>query len=414
LGDAPLPRTCIMRPRQEVTEFFSTFVKFESDRFSGWLADSRLCRSMQHHLSQPWKEVGADRVNSDLFWSLYWYRVWQSKTDDLPGQHLSAYLQEPCYWAAQGTVRKFTSIQYGLTDCFQLAIAELSTVLRGFKPDRGHLKSYAEMAFRSLLRDVLRQRQEADLCTHWTLLRKVGKRRFIESLNHAGLSSQAIAQYRLAWDCFKKTYVQSAPTGGLPTLNPNFWASVAALYNCERLGQLTVASSDCDAVTLEQWLIRCAVAIRKYLYPPITSLQTPRGGVDANEVLEDLLSVPGSEGILAEIIAHEEAQMRQEQQTQIHRVLIGFLEQLAPELQQLLQLHYQEGLTQQEMKMKLNKSQPTISRWFNRAHDQLLLALVTWSQEALNIFPTSNQVEAMGVVLEEWLTVHYGRIRASQ
>ncbi|MBW4517903.1 MAG: sigma-70 family RNA polymerase sigma factor [Timaviella obliquedivisa GSE-PSE-MK23-08B] len=397
-----------MRPRKEVTEFFSTFVRFESERFGGWIADAQLRRSMGQCLKQPLENVGSEVANSDLFWSLYWYQLWQSQVGGLSGLHLSAYLQEPCYWAAQKTARKITSTQYGLSDCFQLAIAELPTILKGFKPERGHLKSYAEMAFRSLLRDILRQRQEADLCTHWTLLRKVGKRRLMESLSHAGLSTETMAQYQLAWMCFKKTYVQSAPASGLPTLNPSFWAAVATLYNKERLGQLDASGQACDAATIETWLVHCALAVRKYLYPPISSLQTPRSGTDSNEVLEDLLSVSGSEGILAEIIAQEDAQIRQEQQSQIYKALVVLLEQLAPELQQVLSLHYQEGLTQKEMKLKLNKSQPTISRCLNRAHEQLLIALVTWSQETLNISPDANQIGDMGLLLKEWLECHYG------
>jgi RNA polymerase sigma factor (sigma-70 family) len=404
-----------MRPRKEVTEFFSTFVKFEFECFSGWMADAKLHRNMRQHLEQPLERVGSEVINSDLFWSVYWYRLWQSEAGNLSEQHLSAYLQEPCYWAVQKSVKRFASTQYGLSDCFQLAIAELPTILKGFKPDRGHLKSYAEMAFRSRLRDVLRQRQEVDLCTHWTLLRKVGKRRLMESLKDAGLSPETMAQYRLAWECFKKTYVQSTPTGGLPTLNPGFWAGVAGSYNHERLGQLAVPGQACDSATIEAWLVRCATAIRKYLYPPISSLQTPRGGADSHEVLEDLLPGSERESLLAEIIAQEDARIRQGQQAQVSEVLVVFLEQLVPELQEVLRLSYQEGLTQKEIKLRLDKSQPTISRWFNQAHEKLLTALVIWSQEILNIFPTTNQVEAMGVVLKEWLEVHYdGETHSSQ
>jgi|GEM_PF-5429523 len=92
-----------------------------------------------------------------------------------------------------------SSTQYSVVDYFQMAIAEVGKVLAGFKPEKSSsLKAYGMMAFSSLLKASLRQRHDADICTNPSLLRKVGRRRMVEALQDAGLSSEVIARYQLA------------------------------------------------------------------------------------------------------------------------------------------------------------------------------------------------------------------------
>ena len=197
-----------MRPRQEIIELFSTFAQFESDRFRRWLRDPKLRRSIECCLADS-----AEPLSENL-WALYWHRCWQHQSSNLAKLHLSAYLQEPCYWAAQKTLTRFTNTQYGLADYFQMAIAPIEPILEGFKPERSSsLKAYASMKFLSRIKDLLRQSREADICSHWSLLRKISNRMVIEVLHQAGLSAPQIEQYRLAWMCFNAVYVQTQPRG---------------------------------------------------------------------------------------------------------------------------------------------------------------------------------------------------------
>jgi hypothetical protein len=249
-----------MRPRKEIIEVFSTFVQFEAERWSRWSVDADLRRNMQNCFEQS-----PDAPVSEVFWSLYWYRLWKKELSALASAHLSAYLQESCYWVAQRSVGKFSKIQCTLKDCFQIAIAEVNTVLQGFNPNKGaSLKTYAGMAFPSLLRDILQQSHEASLCSNWALLHKVSKKRFIEALQQAGLSSDAIAQHRLAWVCFKTIHVRTTPSTPLPKLDRSLWEAIAALYNTERQTQLTTPGAPYNSQTIEQRLTRCADWIRFY------------------------------------------------------------------------------------------------------------------------------------------------------
>ncbi|NJO43022.1 MAG: sigma-70 family RNA polymerase sigma factor [Cyanobacteria bacterium CRU_2_1] len=391
-----------MHIRHDIVELFSTFVQFESGYFSTWVTDAQLRRTMQRCLnSLPEAPI------SESFWVVYWYKLWQTSSHPTANLHLAAYLQEPCYWAAQQTVKKFTSPQHTLPDYFQIAIAEMSTVLRRFNPDKGaNLKSYAEMAFSSLLRDMLRQRQEIDLCTPWTLLRKVSKKRFVESLQSAGLSASITADYQFAWNCFKNLYVPTTTIGKLSKPDRSLWEAVANLYNTERRKPLPPSSPPCSAETMEQWLTDCATWIKAYLYPSIVSLNALKAGQDGGEEQDDL-SVPFSESLLMEMIAQEDMQIRQTMQLQIHAVLIATLEKLAPQSQEIMRLYYEQRWTQQQIGQQLQMGQATVVRRLQKMQELLLIALVQWSQEKVNIPPNPTLIKDMSTALKEWLQVRY-------
>jgi len=390
-----------MQVRRDIVELFSTFIQFKAEYYSVWVMDTRLRRSMLSCLNDS-----PDAPALESFWVLYWYKVWLTSSPGLGGHHLSAYLQEPCYWAAQQMVKRFTSVQYKLPDYFQSGIAEVNIVLKGFNPSKGaSLRTYAGIVLPGLLRDILRQRQETDLCTNWTLLRKTSKKRLIEALQNAGLSAATIAQYRLAWACFNEVYIQPATD---LKINPdqNLWASTAALYNTERLNQLS-ASSTVSAEAIEQWLTACVTAIRTYLHPPIDSLNAPKSEQASGE-LQDDLAIYSSESLLTEMIVQEENENRQAQQSQVHGVLTAALEKLQTELQELMQLYYQQGLTQQQIMQQLKMSQASVSRRLTKAREALLAMLVQWSQEELDISPTPTLIKDMSMALDEWLLLRYG------
>ncbi|MEA5625895.1 sigma-70 family RNA polymerase sigma factor [Nostoc sp. UHCC 0251] len=393
-----------MHPRREITEMFSTFIQVESDRFSKWLIDIKLRRSIQNCL-----ECSEKVPNSENFWALYWYKHWQEQSHSLARMHLSAYLQEPSYWSAKKTIARFTHSQYNLADYFQMANAEIETILKNFNSEKSSsLKAYAAMAIPSRLKDILRQRKEADICTNWALLRKISKKQFLEALEQAGLSPNNIAQYRLAWTCFKELYVQNQPGGtrALPEPERQLWEAITNLYNRERQNQLTQPTPQCTREKIEQWLTQAAIYVRAYLYPPINSLNLAISEDDAT-ITFDLPDL-SSDSLIAEMITEEDAQNQQKQQSQIQTVLLEALQNFEVKTQEILKLYYQQELTQAEIVQRLQMSQPTVSRRLFKARESLLSALVQWSQDTLNISVTSNLIKDMSTALEEWLKVKYG------
>ncbi len=392
-----------MRPRQSITEVFSTFLEFDADRVRGWATEPKLRRSMQTSLARlPKPET------SEHFWVLYWHKLWQNQPASLADAHLSAYLQEACYWAAQKTMTSFANAQYTLSDCFQMAIARVDKVLKGFNPQLGFsLSSYASAIFSSVLRESLRQQQEVDICSNWSLLRKLSQKRLVKSLQNAGLTPETIACYLLAWNCFKTQYVpvQATVTRKLPKPDRTTWIAIVELYN-RGCRQLTPPGPEGSPEKLEKWMIACAKAARDYLYPTFTSINAPKPGQAFSELLDDL---PESqqESLLTQLIDQEEQQSRHSQQTQLNAVLVEALAKLAPEAQRILQMYYSQEFTQQQIAKQLEMKQYTVSRRLTKSKESLLLTLAGWSKEALHISLTSEVLNYTTIVLEEWLKAYY-------
>lgn len=389
-----------MRTRQGLLDVFSTFLQFNADTFSGWVSDPKLRRSMQTCLSQTPEE------QSELFWALYWHRRWL-ESNPLAISHLTAYLQEACYWSARKLAMRVTG-SHSIADLFQTAITRVDKVLKSFNPQlSSNLKSYAELVLNGVIKVEIQKQQEVGICTDWSLLYRTSQKRLVEALQFAGEGREAIGRYVLAWNCFKELYAPSVARTAHKLSQPDdrTWQAIVQAYNAERLSQLSV-SSPASREILEKWLLTCAKAVRMFLYPTQISINTPIPGQETGELLDCL---PGSvqDSLLAETIAQEDAEIRETQNNQINQVLTDALAQLEAEVQLLLQLYYQEGLTQQQIAQRQNVKQYTISRQLARLKQTLLVKLAQWSQQTLHISLTSQVLESMSNALEEWLVTHY-------
>ncbi|MBD2775809.1 sigma-70 family RNA polymerase sigma factor [Iningainema tapete] len=393
-----------MRSRQGITELFTTFLQFDAERVIGWAIDAKLRRNILNHearLSQP--------ENSEKFWVTYWYKSWQNQTESLARGHLSAYLQEVCYWAANKTVTSFSSQQYTLSDCFQMVITKTDKVLKGFKPDMGfNLKNYASAVFSSELKEMLREQHEVDICSNWRLLRRLTQKRLVESLQNAGLSADTIERYVLAWKCYQAQYAPKQITGTRKLERPDdaVWHAIAQLYNLQRHTQLSPAGAECNGETIEKWLVACAKAARAYFYPNVSSLNAPRGDDDSGE-FQDILPQLRQESLLTEIVAQEELQERKSQQSQISNVLVSALNELDEESQDIIKLYYSQGLTQQQIAKELGVKQYTVSRRLSKSKDTLLVKLASWTKESQHISLNSPVLSYISTILEEWLKAYY-------
>jgi len=394
-----------MRSRQSITELFASFLQLDTDRVIGWAIDAKLRRNIlncQAQLPQP--------EESENFWVCYWYKVWQEAPESFAKGHLSAYLQEVCYWAAQKTITNVSSTQYSVSDCFQMAIVRVDKVLKGFKPNVGFsLKNYSSAIFSSELKEMLRQQQEVDICTNWRLLRKLTQKRLVESLQNVGLSANSISSHVLAWKSYQSLYAPQQPTGTRKLQKPDeaTWTAIAQLYNAERYTQLPVPGPECSEETIEKWLLTSAKAVRSYFYPNFASINAPRGEEDAGGEYQDILPQLRQESLMTELIAQEESVDRQSQQAQISTILIAALQELDQEGQKIIQLYYSQGLTQQQIAKQLEVKQYTVSRRLTKSKDTLLLNLATWCKDSLHISLNSSVLNYISTVLEDWLKAYY-------
>ena len=395
----------MMQARKTIIELFTTFLQFDSDRAIAWVTDGRLRRNIlksQAGLSQP--------ENSENFWVDFWYNAWLEEPKNLAKGHLSAYLQETCYWVANKIVKNIYSAQYTLSDCFQMTIARVDKVLKGFKPGMGFsLKNYGSAIFSSELKELLRQQQEVDICTNWRLLRKLTQKRLVESLQNVGMNSKIIERYVLAWKCYQTLYAPTQRTGTrkLQKPEPQTWEAIATLYNSQRLNQLSSNAPECSAEIIEQWMLASAKAVRAYFNPTSVSLNVPRGDSEGSRELIDDLPEHQQESPISQIVIQEEQLERKAQREQISAVLVKAIEELDEESRKIIELYYGSELNQQKIAKELGIKQYNVSRRLSKARDALLVKLATHCKESLHISLNPTVLDYISTLMKEWLKVKF-------
>ena len=255
-----------------------------------------------------------------------------------------------------------------------------------------------------MIRERLRQKKEIDICSDWSLLRKIGQKRMVEALTNAG--HREIEQYVLAWNCFKEIYVpeRSSSTRKLSDPKSETWRSIANLYNRER-SRLNIIDSAIPK-DLEQWMLICVKAVRDYLFPRHKSLNQPKPGYETGEIVDSIVGNV-DESLLADMITSEEVEQRTQQHKDINQFLMAQIARLKPEERELLRLYYDLDLTQTEIAAKLNTKQYSICRKLAKVRKTLLKALVQWSESTMHISLTSDIIDNISSLLEEWLANHY-------
>ena len=98
---------------------------------------------------------------------------------------------------------------------------------------------------------------------------------------------------------------------------------------------------------------------------------------------------------------------KQQQQQDIQSVLTQAIENLDGDAQALLDLYYRQEQTQQTIANTLNVKQYKVSRQLSKIRATLLKTCATWSQETLHISLTSDVLNNIGLVIEEWLCCYY-------
>jgi len=391
-----------MRSRQDIVDIFSTYIRFESDRFEGWLADPRLRISMEKRLLQI-----SDQQASEPFFALYWHQHWQAQTHRQATAHLSAHLQESAYWAAYTFSSRFELKQCSLADCFQVSFTKLNKALTSFNPAKGiSLSAFAKLFFKSTITNELRRLKEINISSSWLLLRKLTKKQLIEALKSVGgLDEKAVMQYRLLWMCYKQKYAQYREENTHRLANPtaSTYENIAALYNKERLSQLPFPTEKIAPTEVEQCLIESAKWARSYLYPSVASLNAPSPGYETGEA-QDTLPDSNHLSFIDNALALSAATDRAQQQTALSQTINQAIEQLKSPGEKLLRCYYCEKLKQREIAEALEIKQYAVSRKLNQARSRLLSMLVAQSQqqqktEAL----TPEAIERISNALELWL-----------
>jgi RNA polymerase sigma factor (sigma-70 family) len=220
----------------------------------------------------------------------------------------------------------------------------------------------------------------------------------------------AFIKYPLT-NCLKTIYVpeRASSTRKLPKPERDTWIAIANLYNQECQTQLnpTGYREQANPENLEKWMLICVKAARSYLFPNVTSINQPKSGYDSGEIVDSIVGEV-DESLLSDMIVDEEIQQRSQQQTDINQFLTATLEKLSQEEQELLELYYSQGLKQAEIAKQLKTQQYSISRKLSKGRKLLLKALAQWSKDTMHISLTSDVLDNISSLLEEWLASYYG------
>jgi RNA polymerase sigma factor (sigma-70 family) len=396
-----------MRQRKDLIEIFSAFLQFESDRPTLWAIDPRLHRSMT-------RSVSAEPRGSENYWVVYWLRQYAQHPAESPALrqsigHLAAYLQEACFWSVNRVMPRMGSVQAKLSDCFQVAIADLPKLLQAFDSSKPTgLKAYANTVFGNCVRDYLRQRQEVDVCSDWGLLQKISRKRLLDALTANNFDEVMCDRYYLAWKALTTNHhaEKSPKLRKITAPDVETWKLIVQSFDRERKDFPNVTAA--TAKELEKWLLDAAKKVRGYLYPTINSLNVKKGNDTEADWESDLVGSGASP--MEYLEEQEQITERQTQQQQMVGVLQVAISQLDAPARQLLTLYYQDQATQQQIAQELDLPQYAVSRKLSKARQTLLTAVLVWGQETLHISPTSEVINSISALLEEWLESFYAQV----
>ncbi len=376
-----------MRTRKHPIEMFSTFLQVDEARDtlgSAWLTDSRLKQNMTR-VSQTDADAPED------FWTLYWLReAFKDPQNSLARGHLSAYLEEVCYWVTLKIFQEITNISESRVDCFFIArsaAANPGKLFKNYDQIRSRLKTYAQFRLKTAILEQIRVGSSLQKYSDPALLRALTKKTLKEALQKASIKEPELSGCLLAWQCFKEVYIP-ATEGARKQLKPPDEAqltAMAALYNNASKNRLAAVNSQ----SLQKLLDQCVSTVRESL--KITSVSLD------NCVFEPALASDDPIDTL-----EEPAQEWQ----QVNSILSEAFATVPDQNQTMLKLWYGLAFTQSDLGRIFGLKQFQISRQMSRSQQILLTALAEWSASNFGISLSSEQLKEMATQLDGWLEFH--------
>lgn len=379
-----------MRKRETLIEMFSTFLRvddYNDSLGSGWETDSRLKLSMTRSLE-------ADLAAKEEFWAQYWLKeALRDSKNSLARSHLSAYLEEVCYWTTLKVFQQLTGINVRRVDCFFIAreaVANPAKLFKCYDSKRSRVKTYAQLPLKSAIVEKIRLGSELQKYSPTALLRAVSKKQLKEALKKADIKALESSKCLLAWQCFRERYVPSTAENSRQLQPPNAeqLAAITEAYNqrCERFN-LEQSTRNQD---IQRLLDISVQAIRESLRIRLISLEECSATAEL---------------IFAQAV--EEQEPLTEEWQQITTILASEFQSLPEDVQKMLKLWHGLGFKQGEMAPVFGlKQQFQVSRQKGRAHQSLLKALANWSAERFQISLGSEQLRGMAAQIDEWLENH--------
>jgi DNA-directed RNA polymerase specialized sigma subunit len=378
-----------MKRRRDIVELFSTFLQLD-DHYDalgpGWEKSPRLASNIT-------KIIEIEPSAKEEFWAQYWLKesIKDSQTKSPAREHLSAYLEEACYWTALKIYQQLAAYQLRRVDCF-LMLREVAAnpvkLFKNYDYKSSSVKTYSQFPLKSAVLDEVRKGRELDKYTWPALLRAVTKKRLKESLHKANIKEPKMSQCLLAWQCFRDKYVPTKAAGS-KQLQPPDRAQMEAIanhYNQQR----NPKESTVIGQEIQKLLELCVQVIQDCSKTSFVSI-------------EDCISEPAfiSENFI------EEQDAVESEYYQVNQVLSKAFADLPEETQTLLNLWYGLGMIQSDLALVFGIAQQyQVSRMVGKHKQILLKTLAEWSQKTWQITLNSQQLDEIGKQLDGWLEEH--------
>jgi hypothetical protein len=395
-----------MERRENLVEQFSTFL-FWGDENVRWVSDGRLQRRMENYLAQ------GESLTNPEYWVLFFQKKWLSsgKGDNPFRQHLHAYLQEPCYWAADKMYQNYhQKFEYAKEDYFNMGVLLFDNeILSEFNPQLNtRFYNFALTRLKQRITDQLREEDRTVGHTIWSLLlNQCSPRRLTKALSLQGLSGEFLESHLLAWNYYQEIYGQARRRidGRLQPPSHEQWAEIAQKYNSDSESTLKVSPQE-----IEEWLETCGNALLNYLSPTGNEVELDKPIGEDGDTIEDLTEAP-TQGNLIDILGEKE-EWESTQQTM--RKILAWLQEeipkIKPERQSEMEMRYGEKLTWQDIAVRLGKKRKDytpILRRVQTVRKNLAKKFIEWAKKNLHTPLKSDDIETMSETLELWLEHYY-------
>jgi hypothetical protein len=317
--------------------------------------------------------------------------------------HLSAYLQEACFWAAQKAYHRFKLLQhkYSLEDYFQMANTGVNPPEKlfhnfNFEHSQTNIEGYAKTAIvRIIGNTIYKQNIEAkrDKFSDFGLLKDLSNRELREALIDKGLNSAQINFHYLVWQCFDEIIQPNHSQGSssLETLNEQDLQQIFNYYNL-RLQRIDVTAVATSKGKVKEMLATCIQAARDSRTKRFIPLDNSDNISDSKPTPLDLA-------------------IEEEEREQVQSLVAKLFEEMPEMGQTLLKLWQGLNLTQTEMARVLEKTFPELQKQYQVArrlakyNNTILKSFVTkWNETYPNFFLSSDRdIETIKDSLSECL-----------
>ena len=318
-------------------------------------------------------------------------------------EHLSAYLEEVCFWLAiRELYQELKPLKYSRLDCFQEARKVASDPMKIYKTYNfkdSSPKTWGKIQIKSRVKQTILLGRDFGKYGTWSALKYLSEKILREALQaKSGIKAKKeIESHVLVVNYYKEIYPSSQSKknkGKLPEPNQAQWEEIQKYYNfrCSEYNK-KLSAHGCDRLepitnfqVIKEKFLTCYSAAKNYIC-----------------IVED--TIENIDIVADEFIPvnHQEEEIETEQKQQITSICFDEFAKLPPESQKLMQLHYGLGISQTEMQKIFNFKQPKISRKIKQSEQKLLKALVKWSQENLGITLDEGIIKEKNQPFKHWL-----------